>query len=93
MLTLLAAAGFALAACGSSAKIAAGQGTTTFTSSTTTTIADVQTGDAMTCDGMAGAYVPAPGHGVANASDGQYKSAILRLNRREDGSLVVSCTP
>lgn len=93
MLALLAVAGFGLAACGSGARIAGDPGTTTFASPVTTTIADVQTGDAMNCDGMAGAYVPRPGHGVSDAVDGTSRSAILTLNRRADGSLVVSCTP
>ena len=92
VLTALAVSGFGLAACGSGAKIAGDPGTTTFTSPVTTTIAEVQTGDAMTCDGMAGAQVPRPGHGVSNATDGTSKSAILYLNRLADGSLVVTCT-
>jgi hypothetical protein len=92
-LIVLSAAGFALAACGSGAGIASRPGTTSFTGPITTTIADVHTSDAMTCDDMAGAQVPRPGHGVTNNADGTSRSATLQLNRLADGSLVVSCTP
>jgi len=94
VLTLLAAAGFALAACGSGSKGAAGSGTTTFTSPVTTTIADAQTGDKITCNGTGGAAVPPPGHGVAAIGDptpGSTGSSLV-LKRLADGSLVVACT-
>ena len=93
MLPLLAAAGFALGACGSGAGQAGAPGSTAFTGPITTTIADAQTGDAMRCDGMAGAQVPPPGQGVTANADGVSRSATLQLNRGADGSLVVSCTP
>jgi hypothetical protein len=95
VLTALAAAGFALAACGSGAKRTAGPGALTFTGSITTTIADVQTGDDVRCRAGTGASVPAPGHGVSAIGDGTSlaSSADLELTRRSDGSLVVICRP
>jgi hypothetical protein len=94
-LTLVAAAGVALAACGSGAKRTDGPGAWTFTGSITTTIADVQTGDSVRCRGHTGAYVPRPGHGVSAIGDGTSlsSSADLELTRRSDGSLVVICRP
>jgi hypothetical protein len=68
----------------------------TFTSPTTTTIANPTTGQAMRCINhgiSAGAYVPSSGHGVANTADGVKASAILNLTRHSDGSLTVACTP
>ncbi|HJU35907.1 MAG TPA: hypothetical protein VJ716_00625 [Gaiellaceae bacterium] len=94
VLGLLATAGFALAACGSGAQVAGGPVTTAFTSPTTTTIADAQTGDKITCNGTGGAAVPPPGHGVAAIGDptpGSTGSSLV-LKRLADGSLVVSCT-
>jgi hypothetical protein len=70
-------------------------GTVTFTAPTTTTIANPQTGATMRCvsHGIgAGAVVPAPGHGVSGSADGTSSSATIDLKRRNDGSLVVSCT-
>jgi hypothetical protein len=95
VLTLLAAAGFALAACGSGADVAGRPRSTAFASPVTTTIADAQTGDKITCNGTGGAAVPPPGHGVAAIGDptpGSTGSSLV-LKRLADGSLVVSCTP
>jgi hypothetical protein len=68
----------------------------TFTAPTTTTIANPQRGQAVRCSyhGVtAGAYVPAPGHGVAGSADGTKASATLNLTRNSAGSLTVACTP
>jgi hypothetical protein len=68
----------------------------TFTAPTTTTIANPQTGQAVRCayHGIsAGAYVPSAGHGVAGSADGANASATLNLTRKNDGTLVVACTP
>ena len=94
-LPLLAVAGFVLGACGSGADVTGGPRTTAFTSPVTTTIADAQTGDKITCNGTGGAPVPPPGHGVAAIGDptpGSTGSSLI-LKRLADGSLVVSCTP
>jgi len=95
VVTVLAAAGFGLAAGGTGAMVADGPGTTAFTSPVTTTIADAQTGDKITCNGTGGAAVPPPGQGVAAIGDptpGSTGSSLV-LKRLADGSLVVSCTP
>jgi hypothetical protein len=93
VLVLLAVAGFALAACGSGAKPASSPGTVTLAGPVTTTITDVQTGDDVRCGELAGAKVPPPGHGVTAIADGPSKSTELKLDRRADGSLVVTCRP
>jgi hypothetical protein len=70
-------------------------GAVTFIAPTTTTIANPQTGATMRCVShgvAAGAHVPAPGHGVTGSADGKTSSATLSLTRKNDGSLVVSCT-
>jgi hypothetical protein len=70
-------------------------GTVTFTAPTTTTIAKPQTGTIVRCTShgvAAGAVVPAPGHGVSGSADGTSSSATIELTRKNDGSLVVSCT-
>lgn len=90
---LLMAAGFVLAACGSGAK----PGPRSFAGPVTTTIANAKTGETIKCTsskGMhQGAVVPPPGHGVAGIGDGPSGGATIQLTRRQDGSLVVSCTP
>jgi hypothetical protein len=94
-LTVLAVAGFAVAACGSGAKIAGDPGTTMLTGPVTTTIADSHTGDTITCNGNGGAEVPPPGQGVGAIGDptpGSTGSSLI-LKRLADGSLVVRCTP
>lgn len=91
---LLTVAGcVALAGCGSSAKA----GPRSFTGPVTTTLADVKTGDTLSCTsskGMhIGASVPPAGHGVTGNGDGPSGGATIQLTRRGDGSLVVSCRP
>lgn len=99
---ITAVTGLLLAGCGGASKMSSqgpperGGQIITFTAPTTTTIANPTTGQAMSCTNhgiSAGAYVPSPSHGVANASDGTKASAILNLTRHSDGSLAVSCTP
>jgi hypothetical protein len=106
-LTVLAVAGFGLAACGSGAKPTATYYTTplettqggtalTLTSPTTVTVASAQTGATVRCTNhgvAAGAKVPSPGHGVSGSADGTSASATLDLTRDSDGSLVASCKP
>ena len=68
----------------------------TFTSPTTTTIANPIEGQAMRCTNhgiSSGAYVPTVGHGVSGSADGTKASATLTLTRHSDGSLSVSCIP
>ncbi|HZT84353.1 MAG TPA: hypothetical protein VE984_02890 [Gaiellaceae bacterium] len=101
-LILTAAAGLALAGCGSGEKVPSrgpakrGALITTFTAPTTTTITNPQTGAALRCTNhgiAAGAHVPSAGHGVSGSADGKSASATLDLTRGKDGLLVVSCTP
>ncbi len=97
-LIITAAAGLFLAGCGGAAKVhSVGQqgGAIIFPRPTTTTIAHPQTGQRIVCDidGVApSANVPSPGHGFTGAADGKSSSAIINLTRKNDGSLVVSCT-
>lgn len=70
-------------------------GMVSFIAPTTTTIANPQTGATMRCTNhgaTVGAKVPAPGHGVGGAADGTSSSVMIKLTRRGNGSLVVSCT-
>ena len=87
----LAALGFAAAGCGSghSASI---------TVSGTTTLSTVKTGTPVTCKGgsprvevPAGQASVNDGSGMASPS-GSTHSTHLRLTRRADGSVTVSCT-
>jgi hypothetical protein len=90
---VLAVSGFALAACGSGMK----SGPRSFTGPVTTTVADAKTGGTLSCTSSngvhVGAGVPPPGHGVTGNADATSGSATIRLKRRQDGSLIVSCTP
>jgi hypothetical protein len=70
-------------------------GTVTFTVPTTTTIAKPRTGATVRCTShevATGALVPAPGHAVSGSADGTSSSATIELTRKNNGSLVVSCT-
>jgi hypothetical protein len=98
-----AAAGLALAGRGAGAtlqshgppKLRVGR-VFTFTAPTTTTIANPHTGAAVRCvnhGDSAGVIVPSASHGVSGSADGKSTSASLNVNRNNDGSLVVSCTP
>ena len=86
---LLAGTVPALAACGSGSK----PGAITVSVPTATTIANAKTGTRVRC-GSVGAYVPAPGHGVAAIGDGVTASAgaSLQVQRLRNGSLVVVCS-
>ena len=84
---MLAAAGFAVVACGSGTTKT---GTLTFTRSTTTTLAHVKTGTSVRCGGV-GAYVPAHG-GITGNADGPSSSATLQVKRLASGAVRISCT-
>jgi hypothetical protein len=92
-LVFLAMAGFALAACGSGTK----SGPHSFTGPVTTTVANPKTGATIRCTSSngvhVGAGVPPPGQEVTGNADATSGGATIQLRRRQDGSLVVSCTP
>jgi hypothetical protein len=83
---LLAVAGFAVTACGSTtAKTGL-----TFIRSTTTTIANAKTGTSVRCGGV-NAYVPASG-GITDKANGPSTKATLQVTRLPTGSARISCT-
>jgi hypothetical protein len=79
------------AGCGSGKML----GSLSVTGPTVTTVENVKTGALIRCNGIVGARVPRPGHGVSGSADGSSPglSSEIELKRLQDGSLVVSCRP
>ena len=82
LVALLVAAG-----CGSGTT-----GSLTFTTKTTTTLADPTTGEVVRCHTLH-AKIPPQGESIAVSGTGASASAKLALTRTSGGSLIVSCRP
>jgi hypothetical protein len=102
-LVLVAAPGFALAACGSTKKAYVNMGglvRPAYVVRGTTTISNVTTGDLVRCKGGPSANVPTPGGAVAVGRDrlsptgtpaSSSSSGEIQLTRLRNGSIAVTC--
>ena len=77
----------ALAGCGSGTT-----GSLTFTTKTTTTLANPRTGEPVQCHKLH-AKIPPQGESIAASGKGSSASEKLQLTRASDGSLIISCKP